>query len=568
MKLIEEGYFPHMYDSQFLLTPAGKEAFMKLLDQYERPAWSGPAISDTQWEAWKEQIWRNVTGQGDPINDVIHDIFGSGDNFKWENAQSRVLKHIPTIALAEAGVIDTDMDQVMSRYFWNASKVLAWEEMFGNYRVGREGVPYWHSSSDVQDWYNMLKGRDGGHAEYKEAVQLMDIITGRKGQDISPKWKAAIDTGINYANTLYLVLAVFAQIPEIMGPVLRNDGSMKGLYKNLRAAAISVSQQDHGWDMARSYGVILEDVIQHSLLDQGEDAMWVQFNKTHRMSQKAVEKMFRWNLMNRWTNFNRIFALNIGTDYIYEHADRAERGEEYSVAKLEELGLTYGEVLQYKDIQANPNSETADNNAVVEKVELAFGKFVDESVMRPGAAIRPGWMSDYRFRLFAHIKGYMWYMMEVFGPRLHRQLARNAPQNEEEFQDYIRKASMISFATFMFLPLALLGLSMRDMLFYMFAECEPPERDFMDIFNRTGLAGPLTIPIEFLDRQKKFGFVGGVASTAGPVPSYVHGLLTQQPITTASKSLPFVSGFKAPREQIQGLGSRDTSSTEGIAGRY
>ena len=116
------------------------------------------------------------------------------------------------------------------------------------------------------------------------------------------------------------MLAVFAQIPEIMGPVLRNDGSMKGLYKNLRAAAISVSQQDHGWDMARSYGVILEDVIQHSLLDQGEDAMWVQFNKTHRMSQKAVEKMFRWNLMNRWTNFNRIFALNIGTDYIYEHA--------------------------------------------------------------------------------------------------------------------------------------------------------------------------------------------------------------------------------------------------------
>ena len=106
------------------------------------------------------------------------------------------------------------------------------------------------------------------------------------------------------------------------------------------------------------------------------------------------------------------------------------------------------------------------------------------------------------------------------------------------------------------------------MLFYMFAEGEPPERDFMDIFNRTGLAGPLTIPIEFLDRQKKFGFVGGVASTAGPVPSYVHGLLTQQPITTASKSLPFVSGFKAPREQIQGLGSRDTSRTEGIAGRY
>ena len=155
---------------------------MKLLDQYERPAWSGPAISDTQWEAWKEQIWRNVTGQGDPINDVIHDIFGSGDNFKWENAQSRVLKHIPTIALAEAGVIDTDMDQVMSRYFWNASKVLAWEEMFGNYRVGREGVPYWHSSSDVQDWYNMLKGRDGGHAEYKEAVQLMDIITDGKGK--------------------------------------------------------------------------------------------------------------------------------------------------------------------------------------------------------------------------------------------------------------------------------------------------------------------------------------------------------------------------------------------------
>ena len=290
MKLIEQGYFPHMYDSQFLLTPEGKTAFMKLLDQYERPAWSGPAIDDTQWEAWKEQIWRNVTGKGDPINDVIHDIFGSGDNFKWENAQSRVLKNIPTIALAEAGVIDTDLDHVMSRYFWNASKVLAWEEMFGDYRVGKEGVPYWHSSSDIQDWYNSLKGRDGGHADYKEAVQLIDIITGRKGQDISPKWKSAIDTGINYANTLYLVLAVFAQLPELMGPVLRNDGSMKGLYKHLRAAATSVAQQDHGWDMARSYGVVLEDVIQHALLDQGEDAMWTQFNKTHRMSQKAVEK--------------------------------------------------------------------------------------------------------------------------------------------------------------------------------------------------------------------------------------------------------------------------------------
>jgi len=114
------------------------------------------------------------------------------------------------------------------------------------------------------------------------------------------------------------------------------------------------------------------------------------------------------------------------------------------------------------------------------------------------------------------------------------------------------------------LPLAVLGLALRDSMYYAFSDYEPPERDFLDLLGRTGALGPWTIPMEFMDTTSERGLSGDtVMRNVGPLYGYTYGALTQNGSTTLSKSVPGISWFRAGREAIKGSDGLFNDATQG-----
>jgi hypothetical protein len=206
---------------------------------------------------------------------------------------------------------------------------------------------------------------------------------------------------------------------------------------------------------------------------------------------------------------------------------------------------------------------------------LILHKFTDEAVMRPSSALRPAWMSHPYLRLLGHLKGYFWYMYETLMPRFGMAMQSAftevdpntgqrifKPQDGREFE--MARHMLYSMLTMM--PLALLGLILRDAIYYAGSEREPPDRDLIDLMLRTGLAGPATIPIEFMKWSSTQGVGSAAIHTAGPSVSLATNFFTQEFDTALSKMFPVLSGSSAAFKDF--MRHNDSDQTDQVMGRF
>jgi hypothetical protein len=277
-------------------------------------------------------------------------------------------------------------------------------------------------------------------------------------------------------------------------------------------------------ETAEWWGIVTEKNVQHAVQEQYEHGFM--YEKAHKWN----DKLFKYNGMQAFTRFSRLMALSMGEQSMLKWAASGDK------ANLEALGLTKEAVDTWvKNGKRKPRPSAANVN---EKLIIeAMTRFVDEAVMRPDATQRPIWASDPKWTLLWHLKQFMY----SFQLTIMNQVGREAKQHANGGAYARAMLPILTVATT--IPLGLMGLLLRDTIRYAMADEEPPERDFADAMERSGL---YSIAQVFLDVQKQGEWGNNpLLGVTGPTISKISDIYTTEDWGRKfTKSLPILNQFK------------------------
>ena len=180
-----------------------------------------------------------------------------------------------------------------------------------------------------------------------------------------------------------------------------------------------------------------------------------------------------------------------------------------------------------------------------EDVLSALNTFIDEAIVRPDAAQRPGWASDRRFGLLFHLKSFMW--------GYHETLLRNIWNNVQKQPTLMKKiqvgglsAAGLVAAT---MPLAMLGYETRRRIGYWGTPPAHTELDgfeyFYELGQRSGYLGFFQLYAD-ADQAEDFGRFS-LLSVMGPTASMIEEFVTKDMDYFLPRAVPLLAQMPAAR---------------------
>ena len=298
----------------------------------------------------------------------------------------------------------------------------------------------------------------------RKAVQAM---LGRAGMDM-PGWLRTTQSYLLMLNAVtYLSFAAIASLPDLAGPTLRSkemflfsktfNSEMRNYFSNRKEMEA----------FARDVGVVTFDSVAHMYINAAEMGYMTENTKFY------TQQFFKYTGLEFYTRFTRVFAAGMGKQFLIKHAnDSSAKSQEY----LSELGVTAADV---KAVQADDfNFETEAG----QRVQLAIGRFVEESIVRPNAAERPVWASNPYFALVFQLKSFFY----AYGKNIVGGVIRNTQSTFRRDGKISTAAMPAVFAATSLLPLAVAGMELRELMKFLFS--------------------PITGAVDFNDKTDAFAF--------------------------------------------------------------
>lgn len=366
-----------------------------------------------------------------------------------------------------------------------------------------------------------------------QTKKIHEAYLGRLGADLDPFMRSTLSTIQTYQNVRLLPMAVLSSLVDIANPYIRSRGSvgivesMKNLRKAFKAHKLAGGNL---YDMAATHGLISDKVAAESMNER------INSPYMSEGAQKVNEKFFRLIWLQQFTNVSRMYAAETAKTFLVQHATKPTK---HSKRYLEELGVTPQQVKQWN--KDGRKTWLVDDNAspTDQAVQLAINNFVQSSVFLPNAAQRPAWASDPKWMLVWHLKQFMWSIGKVVIQGAWRE-AKHRPEMKDKL--------MVALPFLAMLPLAMLGMEIRDWMKYElmpWREGEPPwqadswgEYSF-DAVRRTGMFGPLDVLLSANDTANWGGFA--VLSLFGPTAMQFNDFVTDPFSTSIPKALPVTS---------------------------
>jgi hypothetical protein len=202
----------------------------------------------------------------------------------------------------------------------------------------------------------------------------------------------------------------------------------------------------------------------------------------------------------------------MGINFVIRHSDPKTMTEN-SVRYLDELGLTPEDVRAWVDSNRDMSTEAG------KKVEAGVVRFVESSVLRPNAAERPVWASDPRFALIWQLKSFFWSYGKVIMAGLGREARTRIAEGDTVGASYSSTAALLGLAAVTTLPLAMLGMELREYakfgLAWLLPGVEGSDKYFrsdrmdwptytVEILDRSGMYGPFTI-LSMMQQSAEWG---------------------------------------------------------------
>ena len=304
--------------------------------------------------------------------------------------------------------------------------------------------------------------RDRGRA--RKAVQAM---LGKAGMNM-PGWLRTTQSYLLALNVMtYLTFATVASLPDLAGPVLRSK-EMSIFGKEFRTQIANYFNNKKEMEQfARDVGVIGFDSISQMYINAGELGYMTEGTKYY------TQQFFKYTGLEWYTNFTRIYAAGMGRQFLTKHAnDNSVKSKEY----LAELGVTA------EQIKAAQKSGWDFSDPQHKTVQDAIARFTEESIVRPNAAERPAWASNPYTALIFQLKSFFY----AYGKNIIGGVIRNT-QSTFNREGKISAAAMPAiFASTALLPLAMIGMELRELLKYFLS--------------------PISGAIDFNDKTEAFSF--------------------------------------------------------------
>jgi hypothetical protein len=237
--------------------------------------------------------------------------------------------------------------------------------------------------------------------------------------------------------------------------------------------------------------------------------------------------------MEAWTNFTRTASMLTAVEFMQVHAQRAIEGNEESHHYMRELDITPWEV---QDWDGNIGSS--------ERIDYAIHRFVDSSIVRPNAAIRPTWGSDPRYAVLWHLKSFMFGFHEVFLRRV---------MHETSLAEGSAKVIPLLMLGMFALPLAAFGYETRKLITG--RDMGTGDMDFWEyiyeIIQRSGILGVF----QFIADMEAAGDYGKpfALGAMGPSAEQAWDVGANDAEVWMIKAVPLVSSIPAGKNLIRDI---------------
>ena len=350
--------------------------------------------------------------------------------------------------------------------------------------------------------------------ERAKARATVRSMLGKVGMNMHP-WARKINSALLTVNIVtMLTFAALASLPDLGGTVLRSKdfGAFKTFAQQMRKY---FNNREEARAFARDVGVVSFDSLNTMYLNAAELGFMGDWGKF------TSEKFFIATGLEAYTKFTRVFAAGMAEQFLLRKA-----GDDSDIATrhLEELQITRKDIRKW--IQNERSFETAEG----EKVRAAIARFVDEAIVRPNSAERPGWASSPHFALVWQLKSFFY----AYGKNIVGGALRESRNRFSEDGKLTSAALPLVLGATALLPLTMLGLEIRELIKYFGRGMDPAvfRSDNMtwpqytgEIIDRSGALGAFGLIIPMLDAGKYGGqwWVPPLGPTAERVEKLMSG---------------------------------------------
>lgn len=529
-----EKYFPRaLAIFELINDPSKQEKLAELLYEYNREA-----VEKNPKLDFKEVVKRLLNDDEATLDEVDEDEGDLTDLAVGGNRRrQRYFRNIPSSVLREAGLLK-NASEGMREYLNSMAKRIQYNESFVvNVRsispaakniLKSKGITINQKEKDagvVTGW----KALEANLAEVeavdpKLEAKLRHIVRGqlgKAGQDMSAGFRNTNSFLLFFNAVTLLTLAPLASFPDLAGPMI-HGGDFKGFSDGINFAKDYAFGGKEGRQRARQFaldlGVIAADSLSLYYINAAEQ------NYMNPMFKKGTDYFFRFTGLEAYTQFTRIFAAQMGKQFMVRAAEGAKKGDRLYAEQLDALGVTPEQV---EAAQADDFVLTGKIGRKHQAVRSALGKFVDESIVRPNAAERPGWANNPYFATIWQLKSFYY----AYGKTIVGGIGRTIQQRygTEGIPSAMMPAIM---GAALLLPLTALGLEIRELIKFTLSGFDASKfrtnrldwSSYMgELIDRAGVLGPFGLLIPMYESQKYGDFFIGPA--LGPTAERIEDLL-------------------------------------------
>ncbi|WP_417244211.1 hypothetical protein [Celeribacter sp.] len=508
-----------------------------------------------------DSIFMAITQQGGQVELQTADQAGAGPGLNAKAA--RVLTNVSNADLQAGKFLETPKSSFVM-HIRSAIHRAEFERAFGAERDGKavvEDLEYRRSQGQPidEDYLAKLKHRVETSQDpvmvYDPAAKVKNEIDQLEGQDqvlareivenymgrsnrlfgkqLPPKVGRGLSAVGAYVYMTTLGLASISQVTDLATTAMRmhSTSAFKDLYQTLTQFT-----REERAELARRVGTVQSQMTMDALHNSyGNDFMTPEV-------RWATDVFFKITGLQAITDHNRALATQMGLGFITRATRKANEGDATAIRQLQDLGLTPQDVSAFYSEGQNFDTPAG------EKLRQGLYAFVDESILRPNAAMRPGWASNPWFSLFWQLKSFAWGGKKIFIDGV----AREYTQRRREGQSILASTASAQVGIAMGLPLAFAAVMLRDMakegLNSTFDDDEYDWRAFdtdwasgggiTELVDRAGLLGPLSLAVGAYSGMD-YGRPVGV-SLAGPAAERAYSLVQGEYGRVGRDSIPLL----------------------------
>ena len=344
-------------------------------------------------------------------------------------------------------------------------------------------------------------------ADPVEATYALSAILGKAGMGINnmPILRN-FQAGAALLNQVtFLTFSALSTIPEFVGPLVQR-GNLEGFGLLAKSIVKNLTNKEEVNNMMRAVGQMgVSQAIEASIY--AGDLGWMT-DTTARYSKLFFKSVFITKMMNHLNRNAGLFSLYA----IESDTKKALRGDGRAIERLENVGLTAREAKYAMDkigfLKGPPKSfaeydRAFRTDATTVKFRDAINILVGEMMLKPNSAQRTIWMNNPYFALLAQLKPFYYSFGKVFGENVYNNMKREA-----KYTGTIGAMTPLLIMLATMLPLAMLGLELRELLKYVLQGGDPKvfRSDDMnwptymfDIVDRSGITGRYGLLIPMME---------------------------------------------------------------------